>query len=51
MLAQVMPPRFYVFAAARTVGLTLTRSLVWSVTLTACGIGLVQLKLLAHPHH
>ena len=32
-----MPPRFYVFAAARTVGLTLTRSLVWSVTFLSLG--------------
>ncbi len=39
----------YVFAAARATGLPLVRSLVWSVALTACGVGLVELKLLAHP--
>ena len=39
----------YVFAATRAAGLTLVRSLLWSAALTACGIGLVELKLLAHP--
>ena len=39
----------YVFAAARAAGLTFTRSILWAVGLTACGIGLVELKLLAHP--
>jgi hypothetical protein len=39
----------YVFAATRAAGLTLARSLMWSAALTACGIGLVELKLLAHP--
>jgi hypothetical protein len=39
----------YVFAAARAAGLGLARSLGWSGALTACGIGLVELKLLAHP--
>jgi hypothetical protein len=40
---------FYVFAAARAARLTLVRALAWSVALTVCGVGLVELKLLAHP--
>jgi hypothetical protein len=39
----------YVFAAARAAGLTLVRSVAWALALTVCGIGLVELKLLAHP--
>lgn len=39
----------YVFAAARGAGLTLVRALMWSAVFTACGVGLVELKLLAHP--
>jgi len=39
----------YVFAATRAAGLRLFQSLAWSVALTACGVGIVELKLLAHP--
>jgi hypothetical protein len=41
---------FYVFTAARAAGLKLGRALVWSLALTACAVGIVELKLLAHPH-
>jgi len=41
---------FYVFTAGRAARLTLARALAWSVALTACGVGIVELKLLAHPH-
>jgi hypothetical protein len=37
----------YVFVAARATSMSLTRSIVWSVALTACGVGLVELKAAA----
>jgi hypothetical protein len=40
---------FYVFTAARAAQLTLVRALAWSTALTACGVAIVELKLLAHP--
>ncbi|HEX3455366.1 MAG TPA: hypothetical protein VHS03_12125 [Gaiellaceae bacterium] len=41
---------FYVFTAARAAQLTLVRAFAWSAALTVCGVGIVELKLLAHPH-
>jgi hypothetical protein len=40
---------FYVFAAARAGGLRLFQAVAWSLALTACAVGIVELKLLAHP--
>jgi len=37
----------YVFTAARATDMTLARCLVWSLALTACGIGIVELKAAA----
>jgi hypothetical protein len=37
----------YVYTAARGTGMSLVRSILWSLALTACGIGLVELKSLA----
>jgi hypothetical protein len=37
---------FYVFAAARAAGLRLPRAIAWSILLTACGVVIVQLKLI-----
>jgi len=38
----------YVLAAARAAGLGVMRSACWAVVLTLCGVGLVELKSLAH---
>jgi hypothetical protein len=37
----------YAFVAARGTNMSLARSIVWSLTLTACGVGLVELKAAA----
>jgi len=37
----------YVLAAARAAGLGMGRALIWAGALTACGVGLVELKKLA----